>query len=196
MRVSDVIQEIEKDLIYFDQSGGGATFSGGEPLLQVEFLEALLIACQDHGIHTVVDTSGFVPFESFQKVLPFVDLFLYDVKIVDIKKHILHTGVPNHRILDNLTRLVNLDIRIIPRIPIIPGINDSDEDIQQSIEFLASLGAFIEVNLLPFHNTATHKYRRMRADYLLESVHPPTKEHMSKIAQEFQNHGFKVKIGG
>jgi len=196
MQVSDVIHEIEKDMIFYDQSGGGASFSGGEPLLQIEFIEALLIACKDRGIHTTVDTSGFVPYESIDRVLPHVDLFLYDIKIMDSKAHTKFTGVPNHKILDNLAELAETKSRIIPRIPIIPGVNDDLENIRETGEFLASLKSFSEVNILPYHRAAAHKYNRMGNDYFLKDVHPPTEEHMSKIALDFENYGFSVKIGG
>jgi pyruvate formate lyase activating enzyme len=196
MHVSDVIREIEQDMIYYDQSGGGASFSGGEPLYQVDFLEALLVTCKDRGIHTTVDTSGFVPFKSIRRIMPYVDLFLFDVKIIDPEAHIQYTGVPNHRILHNLTELAKTKSRIIPRIPIIPGVNDGTENIIQTGEFLASQKAFSEVNILPYHRAAAQKYYRMGNDYILHDVLPPTEQQMSKIARELENFGFSVKIGG
>jgi pyruvate formate lyase activating enzyme len=196
MNVTQVIQEIEKDILYYDQSGGGATFSGGEPLLQVDFLNKLLVACKDRGIHTVVDTSGFVPFENFLQVLPNVDLFLYDVKIIDESKHIHFTGVPNRIILDNLVHLVQKGARIVPRIPVIPGVNDHQEDIRQSCDFLTSAGGFQEVNLLPYHKTAASKYERMGMDFIFKGINPPTEEYMDNIAKEFEKLGFSVIVGG
>jgi pyruvate formate lyase activating enzyme len=196
MHVMEVIKEIEKDLLYYDQSGGGATFSGGEPLLQIDFLSELLAACKDRGIHTVVDTSGFVPFENLQQVLHNVDLFLYDVKIIDENKHIHFTGVPNGIILDNLVRLVQKGARIIPRVPIIPGVNDHYEDIRQSCDFLISAGGFQEVNLLPYHQTAASKYARMGMDFIFKGINPPTEERMDTIALEYEKLGFSVIIGG
>jgi pyruvate formate lyase activating enzyme len=196
MTVLEVMEAIEKDVIYYDQSNGGVTFSGGEPLLQTEFLEAVLRACKDHGIHTVVDTSGYVSFGVLKKIKPLVDLFLYDIKLMDTDRHIQHTGVSNQLILENLRELVITGAQVTARIPIIPGINDDSDNICQTGDFLKSLGTLPEVNLLPYHRAATHKYQRIGSNYLLPEVMPPSDDQMSRITWELENYGLSVKIGG
>lgn len=196
MTVSEVICEIEQDIICYDQSGGGATFSGGEPLLQIDFLEALLAACNDRGIHTVVDTSGHVHFQNIRRIQSLVDLFLYDIKIMDASQHYQSTGVPNHRILENLRKLVKTGSQVIVRIPIIPGVNDEVENIQQTGEFLAALESIHQVNILPYHRAAMDKYQRMDTDYLMGEVLPPTVDQMKAIAEQLGSFGISVSIGG
>ena len=194
--ISDLMREIEKDVIYFDESGGGVTISGGEPLLQIDFLEALLTACFDLGIKTAVDTSGHIPFESLRRIQPFTDIFLYDVKLMDSDKHLKFTGVPNKLILENLKNLTKTGAKVIPRMPIIPGINDSDENLQATGRFLESLGSIQEIDILPYHNTAINKYLRMVNSYPLPEVKTPSDERMLEIARHLEIYGLEVKIGG
>jgi pyruvate formate lyase activating enzyme len=194
--VSDLMDELEKDTLYYDQSDGGVTFSGGEPLLQIDFIEALLNCCVDKGIHTAIDTSGYVPKDSLSRVIPLADLFLYDIKMMDSNRHLQHTGVSNQRILANLKYLADAGANIIPRIPIIPGINDQNESIFQTGKFLQSLGTIKEINILPYHRTAESKYARMEKSYPLENLLPAPEENTAEIAWILENFGFKVKIGG
>ncbi len=196
MTVSEVMQEIQKDILYYDQSGGGVTFSGGEPLLQVNFLEAILEVCKDRAIHSVVDTSGFVQYETIHRVRSLVDLFLYDIKIIDEFRHIHFTGVPNRLILDNLIALSNSGSDIIVRIPIIPGINDCIEDIDQLGKFLVTLEKVHPVNILPYHSIAIDKYARMNSVYSLQDLQPPTSERMVIVAEQLESFGLSVSIGG
>ena len=196
MTVQDVIQEIETDVLYYDQSGGGVTFSGGEPLLQIEFLDVLLQACKDRGIHTAVDTSGYVQLEDLQRIKEWVDLFLYDVKIIDEFKHLKYTGVSNRQILNNLIELSKSGAEIIIRIPIIPGINESSDDIDQLREFLEGMDRNHPVHLLPYHSTAIEKYSRMNSIYQLQDVRSPAADHLSKIAELLEISGLSVSIGG
>lgn len=194
--VPDLIKEIRKDIIYYDQSGGGVTFSGGEPLLQVDFLEQVLKTCQDLGIHTAIDTAGYVPSDSLTRVLPFTDLFLFDIKIIDSEKHFHFTGVQNHRILKNLTMLVKNRVKIILRFPIVPGINDDDENIHQIGLLITQLGTIDRLDILPYHRTAIEKHRRMGKHYTLENLRPPTEERMVEIAWLLESYGCQVHIGG
>ncbi|MCJ7701257.1 MAG: glycyl-radical enzyme activating protein [Anaerolineales bacterium] len=196
MGVPDVLREIEKDLIIYDQSGGGATFSGGEPLLQIDFLEALLIACKDHDIHTVVDTSGHVRIEHLERIKPLVDIFLYDIKLMDPDRHFQYTGVPNRRILNNLMKLAKTGTRVIARVPIIPGINDDEVNIDQTGHFLASLTTIRQVNILPYHRSAADKYQRMQHFYPLSDLMPPSDHHISQIAERLESYGLTAVIGG
>jgi len=194
--VSDIIREIEKDIVFYDQSTGGATFSGGEPLLQIDFLEALLISCNDYGIHTAVDTSGYIPYENINRIQELTDLFLYDIKLIDSDKHLHYTGVPNQLILNNLSNLSTTGNEIIARIPIIPGVNDDMNNIHQTGEFLAGLGTIKEINVLPYHHAAAHKYGRLGNNYQLPDVRPPADELMAEIALQLESYGFSVCIGG
>ena len=194
--VEKVMREIEKDTIYYDQSGGGVTFSGGEPLQQVEFLAALLERCKEHEIHTAVDTSGLAAWGHFKKILPFTNLFLYDLKVMDEEKHRLYTGISNRLILENLQNLTETGARVTVRIPIIPKLNDDEMNLEATIVFLSSLERIQNVDLLPYHNIATDKYQRMAHEYALAGIEPPSETRMADLVARFEQAGFKVKIGG
>ena len=149
--VEEIIGQIEADRIFYQTSGGGATFSGGECLLQPEFLTALLRACRAQGIHTAVDTAGAVDFTVFEDILPYTGLFLYDVKCMDTEKHRLYTGVDNAQILENLARLLRDGRRVWIRVPVVPGVNDTVEEMQAIRGFLLQYGWPEKVELLPYH---------------------------------------------
>jgi pyruvate formate lyase activating enzyme len=191
--IDEIMQEIEKDVIYFDQSGGGVTFSGGEPLNQIDFLLALLQKSKEHKIHTAVDTSGFASWASFQKILPYTDLFLYDLKLMDDDAHKKYTGVSNQVILRNLSQLAGTQAKIQVRIPLIPQINDGEENLKATIAFLRR-HQIQDVALLPYHHIASDKYHRMGQNYELEKLKTPSAERMEEIASFFE--GFHLKIGG
>ncbi len=194
--LDEVVTEIEKDVIYYDQSGGGVTFSGGEPLRQGKFLAALLQRCKEHEIHTAVDTSGFAAWKHFERILPYTDLFLYDLKLMDDEKHRRFTGVSNRLILKNLQKLTETGARVTIRIPLIPGFNDDEKNLEETMAFLASLEKIRFVDLLPYHNIARDKYQRMGHEYALEAVETPSDERMQALAAKFEQAGFRVKIGG
>lgn len=193
--ISEVMKEIKKDLIFYDESGGGVTFSGGEPLVQLEYLKKLLDSCKQEEIHTVVDTSGYVTWERFRVILPQVDLFLYDLKLMDNERHKKFIGVSNDMILDNLEKLSETNQEIFVRIPIIPGINDDIENINQTGKFLAKLN-ITQVNLLPYHNTGIDKYHRLGVAYELMGIKSPSKEKMIELSEALTRFGLKIKIGG
>lgn len=196
MTVEEVVAEIKKDLLFYDQSGGGVTFSGGEPLLQPEFLIALLQECGKFEFHRAVDTSGFAPLSVLLEVARYTDLFLYDVKMMDSEKHKKYTGVGNELILSNLRALAESGAAINVRIPIIPGINDDDENIEQTGLFVASLPNVCRVNILPYHSAGRSKYEKWGREYLLPEVMPPTENAMQHIAKTLSQYGLDVKIGG
>ncbi len=156
--VGQVLKEIQKDKIFYDNSKGGVTFSGGECMLQIDFLTEILKACKEHGIHTAVDTAGHVPYECFERILPYTDLFLYDVKCFDSKKHKRFTGVGNELILDNLKKLLATEKSMWVRIPIIGAVNDSEKELREIKAFLDSCGKPEKVELLPYHAMGEHKY--------------------------------------
>jgi pyruvate formate lyase activating enzyme len=194
--VSDLLTEIERDLIFYDESGGGVTLSGGEPLMQPGFLLALLQACQSHEIHTALDTCGYAPWETLDRIRPHVDLFLYDLKLLDRARHRQLTGVSNERILTNLQALSQQGHRIHLRLPVIPGINDDNEAMEQMGAFAASLPHLECVDLLPYHAIASDKYQRLRRQYHLGNTHPPSDGTMDQIAQVLRRHDLQVSIGG
>lgn len=196
MSTQDVLEEIEKDRVFFEESNGGVTFSGGEPLLQPDFLDALLEECRERGIHTAVDTCGSVPFEAIDKVLDKVGLFLFDVKMMDSKKHKEATGIPNELILDNLKRLSTKGSRIKVRIPLIPGLNDTTENIRETAEFLSSFQGITDVSLLPYHRAGIQKYRNLNRPHKMKKTQPSSSEKINQIKKQLEDYGFAVKTGG
>jgi pyruvate formate lyase activating enzyme len=188
--------EIERDVPFYDESGGGVTFSGGEPLAQPDFLHSLLRACREKEIHTALDTCGFAPWEVLDGVRESVDLFLYDLKVMDDARHRTLTGASNARILENLRALSQAGHEIVLRVPIIPGVNDDDRNVRQTGAFAAALPALRRVDLLPYHHAGTEKYSRLHRAYALPETRPPSDGRMQKIARALRELGLQVKTGG
>jgi len=195
LTTEEVIKDAEKDLVFYEESGGGVTFSGGEPLGQSEFLESLLICCQKERIHTAVDTSGYISWEILSKISSKVDLFLYDLKIMDSERHKKYTGVSNEIILENLKKLSSVHHNIFVRFPVIPGINDDYQNIKETGEFLSSL-KIAQVNLLPYHYIGIDKYRRLGRTYKLAATQPPSEEKLSEISAILRKFNLNVKLRG
>jgi len=195
LTTEEVIKEIEKDLIFYEESGGGVTFSGGEPLGQSEFLEGLLNGCREKKIHTAVDTSGYISWGILNKIHSKVDLFLYDLKIMDKKRHKKYTGVSNEIILENLEKLSSVHNNIFIRFPVIPDINDDYQNIRKIGEFLSSL-EITQVNLLPYHYIGKDKYRRLGRTYKLENIQPPSEEKLSEVSVILRKFNLNVKLRG
>lgn len=194
--VNYVMKQIEKDRVFYEESGGGVTFSGGEPLMQPEFLLELLKQCKERELHTTVDTCGFANAVVLASISTYTDLFLYDLKLMDDEKHIKYTGVSNKLILESLRILSKLGKRIFIRIPIMPGINDDDENIEATADVIRNTPGVEQVNLLPYHNIAVDKYNRLGKPNSLMEIKVPTAEEMELIAEKFISKGIKVKIGG
>jgi pyruvate formate lyase activating enzyme len=195
MTVSEVMHEIERDLIFWDESGGGVTFSGGEPLAQARFLESLLDACREKRIDTVVETCGLANKDGLLELSEKVGLFLYDLKILDPVKHKKYTGVANDSILANLEALARSNKPVVVRFPVIPEINDDSENIRQMVGLLSRLQLW-RIHLLPYHQTGTEKYKRLGRGFRMEQVKAPSPSLVTKIAGEFERAGFNVKVGG
>jgi len=195
IQVGELVEKIRRDVAFFDESGGGVTFSGGEPLAQPRFLESALAACKTEGIHTVLDTCGYAPSAVLRRVLPYVDLFLFDLKLVDDTRHQRVVGVSNSSILENLAILASERASVVARIPVIPGINDDDQNLEQSFQFLGKIG-LRKVDLLPFHATGIEKYHRLSLTCRMGDLNPPTPEKMQEIAARFSSRGFEIRIGG
>lgn len=195
--VDEVMDEIKKSIIYFNKSGGGVTFSGGEPLMQPDFLRGLIIECRDRGIHIALDTSGYAPREIFDSMVDDIDIFLYDLKLISDSRHKKYTAVSNKVILENLGRLSEKDRGrdVFIRFPVVPNITDGDRELDEIIEFISSLKDINKVNLLPFHNVR-EKYERLGRKYRIKNVKSPDRERVKHIKELFQEKGFKVKIGG
>ena len=156
--VDEVFSEIIKDKLFYENSGGGVTFSGGECLLQIDFLYEILKKCKENSLHTAVDTAGHVPFQAFEKILPYTDLFLYDIKAFNAEKHKQYVGVSNELILDNLKKLFSSGAKIWIRIPIISGVNDNIEEMLKIKEFLKTYGKPEKIELSPYHAMGENKY--------------------------------------
>ncbi len=196
MTVQQVIAQLEKDSIFYDESGGGVTFSGGEPLSQPEFLLELLAQCKKREYHTAIDTSGYGSPETIKAVSSMTDLFLYDLKLMDDEKHMRYTGVSNKLILENLKTISQLGSRIFIRIPLLPGINDDDSNIKATAEVIQNTRGIEQVNILPYHNIAADKYNRLGKQSSLMDIPVPDTECVESIAGKFSAYGIKVKIGG
>ncbi len=189
-----VFDEIRKDVIFYDQSGGGVTFSGGEPMTQVDFLRGLLEACKDAGIHTAVDTCGHTEFSGFQRINELVDLYLYDIKMIDDEAHIKYTGVSNKTILDNLSRLAPMARDIDVRIPLIPGITDTLGNLTDIAELAAAIKVVRKIELLPFNVFGRSKYRKLNIPDKMKHLPTQSREDLEAMAAVFRNSGFIVKV--
>ena len=181
--VDEVMREILKDKVFYENSGGGVTFSGGECMLQIDFLEEILKVCKENGIHTAVDTAGHVPYEYFERILPYTNLFLYDVKCYDSEKHKKYTGVRNELILENLKKLLATGKSVWVRIPIIPTVNDTVEESQRIKAYISSCGKPEKIELLPYHAMGEHKYAAINRESHMFPI--PSKETMEDLNKIF-----------
>jgi pyruvate formate lyase activating enzyme len=193
--VAEVMDAIERDTAFYDQSGGGVTISGGEPLAQPDFLRELLRACQARGLHTTLDTCGCAPWEALDSVRQYVDLFLYDLKLMDDERHRAFTGVSNRPILENLRRLSREGHRIVLRVPVIPGINDDEENLRAMRTFAADLPHLERVDLLPYHRIGRDKYQRLGKPCPMPETEPPSEARMAEIAQILGSFGVEIRQG-
>jgi pyruvate formate lyase activating enzyme len=192
----EVMAEVLRDRLFFQGSGGGVTFSGGEPLAQPAFLRALLALARGHGLHTAVDTCGFAPLQDLLDLVPLVDLFLFDVKLVDDDRHRELTGLPTGPILENLRALAEAHPAIWIRVPIVPGHTDDEADVAAIAALVDGLPGVEQVSLLPFHATGGAKARRLGRAAPLEALSPPPSQRMEALAGLFRERGLAVHIGG
>jgi pyruvate formate lyase activating enzyme len=193
--VDDVMRRIERDKPFFEESGGGVTVSGGECLCQPEFTLELLKRCRGADIHTAVDTTGFVPWEVIEKVLPYTDLFLYDLKSMDSALHRQVIGVPNELILDNARKIAGAGGRLWVRIPVIPMFNDSKEHFTKYGEFLSGIRDAVDiVQLLPYHTLGVSKHDRLLKKETVFVAEPPSDALMQARKEQLEAYGLKVRV--
>ncbi len=185
LTVDQVVDIVNRDTVYYRNSGGGVTFSGGEPTRQPQFLTACLQKCKEMGIHTAIDTSGFVQWPVLEKMLPHIDLFLFDVKHMDSAVHKELTGVGNELILQNLRYLSEHGKSIWIRVPLIPGRNDSEDNLRKVADFVRPLRGVERITLLPYNNAASAKYGFIGEAYNLEGVLPHSKDEYGNLVKMF-----------
>jgi pyruvate formate lyase activating enzyme len=191
----EVIKEIEKDAVFYEESGGGVTFSGGEPLMQPDALRELLVLCRERNYHTAIDTCGYADPVALNSVIDLAHLWLFDLKLIDESKHLHYTGLSNELILRNLETLAIARKEVIIRFPVIPGITD-DEDNLNSIANLMLKLRLKKIDLLAYHAFAKDKYRRLQKVYGLSNIEEPTEIKMDRIMNFFKKMGFLVNVGG
>ena len=194
--VSDIMPEILSDLPYYKRSQGGVTLSGGEVLCQADFARELLIACKGEGLHTAIESAASAPFSEIEKLLPHLDLYLMDIKHMDSAKHKEYTGVGNERILENAKKIAESGVELVIRTPVIPGFNDTPEEIKAISHFAKTLPGVKEHHLLPYHRLGMDKYDGLGRKYSLTEIEPPTKEKMEYLLSVAETSGLKCKIGG
>ena len=185
-----IISEIER---YAVKDGPG--ISGGEAASQGDFLSMLARECRIQHISTCIETCGYAKWNTYDKLLPYIDYFYYDLKMIDEAKHKEATGTTNRLILDNFIKLTAAEANVIVRIPVIPGINNTGKNISDTIAFLLARSPGCHVSLLPYHRLGTSKYEKLNMHYRLKEVVPPSQEEMHRLKEQFVNNGFYVTIG-
>ncbi len=194
--VEEIMEKVMKDMPYYRRSGGGVTLSGGEVLMQSDFAAAILRACKENGINTAIESTAFAKYENIQKLLPYLDLYLMDIKHINSDKHFEFTGVKNEIILENAKRLAKDTKKLIIRVPVIPTFNDTPEEIRDIARFTKSLLTVNELHLLPYHRLGSDKYTALGRDYLAKDFALPGKEKMQKLLEVVKSEGLNCQIGG
>lgn len=197
MDAASVVEEVCQDSVFYRRSGGGVTIGGGEPYDQPDFLLELVRSLRDEGLHVAVDTTGCARWQDIEATLPFVDLFLYDLKAVDERLHFELTGVSNRLILDNLRSLVERGKAVCVRVPVVPGYTDTPSNILAIGEYLAELGSSVTVTLLPYHKLGIGKYGRLGMKYSLGELEPPTAERLATVREALERsaEGIPIEVG-
>ena len=194
--VGEIIDIVEKDRIYYRRSGGGLTLSGGESLTQPDFAVALLKTAKERGINTAMESTGFADFSVISRYLPYLDLYLMDIKHMNSAKHKEFTSQPNELILENAKKITDAGARLIVRTPVIPTFNATKEEIGEIAKFASSLKGVTQMHILPYHRIGTDKYKGLNRDYSLTGIEPPSKELMNELLEVVNSYGLKGQIGG
>lgn len=183
--VDELMSEIRRDIPFYDQSAGGVTFTGGEPLMQMQFLRDVLLECKKLSLHTTLDTSGQTSWANIESLLHLVDLFLYDIKHMDADTHTRYTSASNRKILYNLSKLAAENVSIIVRIPLIPGVNDDEQNLEQTAAYLRTLPQLQGVELMPYHDIGVTKYQALGMKYKMGDTATPTNDQIASIEDLF-----------
>ena len=194
--VKEIMDEIVRDMPYYKRSGGGITLSGGECLCQADFSAALLQAAKDYGLNTAIESTACMSFDKIDKLLPYLDLYLMDIKHMDSEKHKKFTGQPNELILENARKLAEKAKKLIIRVPVVPTFNDTPEEIEAIARFASTLPGVEEIHLLPYHRLGQDKYEGLGRKYEMAHITPPSEQHMEMLLKVAQNTGLKAQIGG
>lgn len=194
--VDEIMPEILSDMPYYRRSGGGVTLSGGEVLCQADFARELLRECKENGLHTAIESAASTSYSEIEKLLPYLDLYLMDIKHTDAEKHKEYTGVSNERILENARRVAESGVELVVRTPVIPGFNDTAEEIRAISSFARTLPGVREHHLLPYHRLGQDKYAGLGRKYSLADIEPPSREKMEYLLSIAETSGLKCKIGG
>lgn len=194
--VAELMDKIMMDMPYYRRSGGGVTLSGGEVLTQSDFAAAILRACKENGVNTAIESTAFAKYENIQKLLPYLDVYLMDIKHINSDKHFEFTGVKNEIILENAKRLAKDARKLIIRVPVIPTFNDTPEEIRDIARFTKSLLTVNELHLLPYHRLGSDKYSWLGRDYLAKDFELPNKEKMQRLLEVVKAEGLNCQIGG
>lgn len=196
--VDEVLKTVEKDRQYYYRSGGGLTLSGGESLCQPEFAEALLRGAKEHGIHTAMESMGCAPFETIQRMLPYLDQYLLDIKHMDGAKHKAFTGKSNEFMLENARKIAESGLTELSiRVPVVPTFNDKPDEIREIAAFAKTLPGVKKIHLLPYHRLGQDKYEGLGRPYLMEDIVPPSNEYMERLLQTaIRASGLDCQIGG
>lgn len=194
MTSEEVFEEVSKDKMFYDSSGGGVTVSGGEPLLHPEFVYELFSLCRSSGINTCIETCGFVPQSAFDRVLPVTDHFYYDLKLMDPALHREYTGCDNELILKNAGHIAKKGANVLFRQPLIPQCNDTDDNIRRTAEFITGLGRDIGLELMPFHRAGKTKYEALDMTYKSQDLEPMTEEQITAVRDKYLDHGVSCSI--
>lgn len=194
--VGEIIDIVERDRIYYRRSGGGLTLSGGESLTQPDFAVALLKTAKERGINTAMESTGFADFSVISRYLPYLDLYLMDIKHMNSAKHKEFTSQPNELILENAKKITDAGARLIVRTPVIPTFNATKEEIGEIAKFASSLKGVTQMHILPYHRIGTDKYKGLNREYSLTGIEPPSKELMNELLEVVNSYGLKGQIGG
>jgi len=195
MSWKSVMEELEKDRLFYEESKGGITLSGGEPFAQFRFTKKILEECKKRYLHTAIETCGYTEWEKFKEILEFTDLIIYDLKNMDSQIHKKLTRRPNELILNNLRKISKgFKGQLLIRIPMIPGYNDSEENISSTAKFIKELEGVKDVHLLPYHRLGVSKYEKLGKKYQLPKLTPPTKERRQKLVKLLRLRGFQVYV--
>lgn len=194
--VEKLFNIIQGDKVFFEESGGGATFSGGEPLMQPDFLYEILKLCKKNKVHTCIDTTGFTSISTLEKIAELADCFLFDIKLINNELHKKYTGVPVDEILRNLKWLDKHNKNVVLRFPVIPEITNTERNISDIKSFIKSLKNINQINLLPYHNISNGKYERFKKENKMNNAKPLSDKEMAQLKSNFESIGLQVKIGG